>query len=87
LANLDLELYDSTGTFMGSLLDSSLSTLYNYEHIYLQDLAAGNYTFKVSGDSAVDYGFSWRIHPVPEPATVVFLGFGLAGLAARRRRA
>jgi len=81
-----LELYDSTGTFMGSLLDWSLSTVYNTEHIYVQDLAAGNYTFKISGDSAVDYGFSWRIDAVPEPATVVFLGLGLAGLATRRRR-
>jgi hypothetical protein len=82
LANLDLELFDSTG----ALVDSSLSTLYNTEHIYLRDLGPGNYTFRVSGDSAVDYGFAWRIGSVPEPGAVVFLGFGLAGLAIRRRR-
>jgi hypothetical protein len=86
LANLDLELFDSTGTFMGSLLDASLSTVYNYEHIFFKDLGAGSYTFKISGDLAVDYGFSWRIQTVPEPNSVIVLGFGLAGLAARRRR-
>ena len=67
LADLDLELYDSTGSFMGSLLDSSLSTEYNHEHIYLKDLPPGNYTFRISGDLAVDYGFSWRIKAVPDP--------------------
>jgi hypothetical protein len=86
LANLDLELFDSTGTFLGSLVDSSLSTLYNTEHIYQRDLGPGNYTFRVSGDSAVDYGFSWRIGSVPEPGSVVFLGLGFAALAIRRRR-
>lgn len=87
LANLDLELYDSSGSFLGSLVDSSLSELYNYEHIYIEDLAAGSYTFKISGDLAVDYGFSWRINPVPEPGSFALVGFAMLGLAARRRRA
>lgn len=86
LANLDLELYDSTGSFMGTLLDSSVSTLYNLEHIYDYELAAGNYTFRISGDSAVDFGFSWRLNAVPEPTSAVLLGLGLLGLVARRRR-
>jgi hypothetical protein len=63
LANLDLELYDSTGTFLGTLIDSSISTDYNVEHIYMTGLAAGNYTFRISGDQATDFGFAWRVAP------------------------
>lgn len=86
LANLDLELYDSTGTFLGSLVDSSLSTEYNMEHIYLTSLAEGNYTFRITGDSDTDFGFAWRISSVPEPTSGIVLGLGLIGLASRRRR-
>ena len=85
LANLDLELYDSTGTFLGSLVDSSLSTDYNLEHIYLNDLAAGNYTFRISGDLATDFGFAWRISTIPEP-TGGLLVTGLIGIGLLYRR-
>lgn len=86
LANLDLELFDSSGSFLGSLVDSSLSTDYNHEHIYLQNLAAGDYTFRITGDLATDYAFSWRIHAVPEPAAGGLLALLCAGFAVRRRR-
>ena len=86
LANLDLELFDSTGSFLGLIVDSSLSTAYNLEHIYLTDLAAGDYTFKISGDSAVNYGFSWRITTVPEPSSFALFGLVAFGLISRRRR-
>ena len=86
LANLDLELYDSSGTFLGSLLDSSLSTDYNAEHIFMQDLATGSYTFRITGDSATDFGFSWRITAVPEPSSAVLLGLIGLGMMTRRRR-
>ncbi len=84
LANLDLELFDSTGSFLGSLVDSSLSTDYNLEHIYLTDLAAGTYTFRISGDAAADFGFAWRITTIPEPAGSVVLLIGALALIRRR---
>lgn len=86
LANLDLRLYDSTGTFLGTLIDSSLSTDYNTEHIFLEDLAGGSYTFRISGDIATDFGFSWRITAVPEPSSVIVLGIIGLGVMSRRRR-
>lgn len=56
LANLDLELRDSTG----ELIDQSISTVDNVEHIYLTDLAAGDYTLTVSSDMTHEFGLAWR---------------------------
>ncbi len=82
LANLDLALFDSSGT----LVDQSISTDYNLEHIYQPDLAAGDYTLRISGDSATDFGLAWRIQAVPEPSSALFiLGVGLMLVSKRRR--
>ncbi|MFT5301139.1 MAG: hypothetical protein ACI87E_001822 [Mariniblastus sp.] len=88
LADLNLHLFDSSGSFMGNLLDSSDGTDYNNEHIYMQGLAAGDYTFRVSGDSATDFGFAWNVATaaVPEPSSLAILGLIATGLAGRRRR-
>lgn len=86
LANLDLELFDSTGSFLGTLVDSSLSTVYNLEHLYTTDLAAGDYTFRISGDSAVNFGFSWQISSVPEPSAFVLTALVVVGMVSRRQR-
>jgi hypothetical protein len=59
--NLNLQLYDSTTSFMGSLLDQSISTVDNVEHIYVNSLAAGTYTLKVTGVANWDYGLAWRM--------------------------
>jgi len=90
LSNLDLRLYNSTGDFLGSLLQASLSTNYNYEHIYwtLADggLSEGIYTFRISGDSAVNYGFAWRMTAVPEPSgALLVVLFGAIAILNRRR--
>lgn len=58
LANMDLELYDSSG----NIVDSSVSTEYNIEHIYVENLPADVYTLRVVSNSDHDYGFAWRIH-------------------------
>ena len=84
VANLDLLLYDSSGSFMGTLLDSSVSTDYNYEHIYLRGLSAGRYTLRITGGSAVDFGLAWSA--VPEPSGTLICGMLLLGALARRRR-
>ena len=58
LANLSLELLDSSGT----VVDSSVSDVDNVEHVFQQTLAAGIYQLRVSNDngSASDYGLAWR---------------------------
>ena len=60
LGDLNLDFYDSTGSFLGSLIDESKSTVDNVEHIYLQDLPAGTYHLKVSTDTNRDFGLAWR---------------------------
>ena len=60
LQNLDLRFYDSSGSFLGALLDSSVSTVDNVEHIVLNNLGPGVYTLAVSGAASWDYGLAWR---------------------------
>lgn len=87
LADLNLDLFDSTGSFLGSMLDSSNGTDYNNEHIYFQNLSSGDYTFRVSGDLATDFGFSWMVvTSVPEPSSLSVLGLLSLGVLTRRRR-
>ncbi len=60
LANLDLTLYDSSAGFLGTQIDSSVSTIDNVEHLYLTDLGPGTYTLQISTDTARDFGLAWR---------------------------
>ncbi len=62
LANLSLELLDSSGT----IVDSSLSPVDNVEHVFQNALTAGVYQLRVSNDNgfASDYGLAWRGDPV-----------------------
>jgi hypothetical protein len=57
LQNLNLQLFNS----LGGLIDQSISTLDNVEHIYRTNLAAGEYTLKVNGAADWDYGLAWRM--------------------------
>ena len=56
LVNLDLELFDDEG----NVVDASLSTVDNVEHIYVKDLPPGTYDLKLSGDSDSDFALAWR---------------------------
>jgi len=79
LANLDLKLYDSTTSFLGSLLDDesvSVSTVDNVEHIYQTDLAPGRYTLELSADQARDFGLAWRLETSRDIQTGDFDGDG-----------
>ena len=75
--NLNLQLYDSTTSFMGSLLDQSISTVDNVEHIYMNSLAAGTYTLKVSGAANWDYGLAWRMTTAFDEPNADFDGDGV----------
>ncbi len=75
--NLNLQLYNSTASFMGSLLDQSVSTTDNVEHIYLNSLSAGTYTLKVSGAANWDYGLAWRMTTAFDQPNADFDGDGL----------
>ncbi len=72
LANLDLAFYDSTTTFLGTLVDESLSTIDNVEHIYQTGLGPGTYTLKVSGATARDFGLAWRLNTLFDVASADF---------------
>src|SRR5690606_20753444 len=61
LQNLNLQFYNSTNSFMGTLLDQSISAVDNVEHIYLNSLGPGTYTLKVTGAANWDYGLAWRM--------------------------
>lgn len=87
LANLDLRLYDSSSTFMGSLIGESISTVDNVEHLYLLGLATGDYTLAVSSTSgATDYALAWQFTAVPEPSSLAALAIGCIFFLRRRRR-
>jgi len=58
LVNLDLELLDTNG----NVVDASLSTVDNVEHIYIKDLAPGTYDLKLSGDADSDFALAWRLN-------------------------
>lgn len=90
LADMSLRLYDSTGGFLGSLLDSSLSPVDNVEHIYWSTLDPGRYTLQVSSNLSHDYGIAWRVRAIPEPGTWLLLtvacGLMIFGVVRRRRQ-
>ena len=68
LANMGLTLTNS----LGQTVDQSLSTVDNVEHIYLTNLAAGNYTLKISSDTSRDFGLAWRTSTLFDAASADF---------------
>lgn len=88
IADMNLQFFDSSGGFLGSLIDSSVSTVDNVEHIYLTNLSAGTYHLRVSSDSTSDYGLAWRssLSAVPEPGSASVLAALVCGMLFRRRK-
>ncbi len=88
LANLSMRLYNSSDSFLGSLVDASLSPVDNVEHIYISGLSAGTYTLQINTDRATDYGLAWRssLTAVPEPSSLIVLSLGVAGMGVYKRR-
>ena len=78
LDNLDLRLYRANGSFqLGDLLQDSISTLDNVEHIYLRNLTEGTYALQVTSVSGSrQFGLAWSVFGSPSdggslPPTVV----------------
>jgi hypothetical protein len=88
LANLDMRLFDSSDEFLGSLVDASLSSVDNLEHIFTGNLRTGRYTLEISADGATDFGLAWRgsLTAVPEPGMWAGLMLIATGITARRIR-
>lgn len=64
LANLTLKLYQASGFSVGALVDSSMSTVDNLEHIWQPTLAPGRYAIEVTSDtSGTNYGLAWLTVP------------------------
>ncbi len=86
LANLDMQFFDSSDSFLGTLVDASLSPVDNVEYLYLRDLAAGVYTLQISGDGVTDFGLAWHgtLQAVPEPGSWLLLSVAGGALAWRK---
>jgi len=73
LANMDLKLFNSTTSFLGTEIGSSLSLVDNVEHIYLKNLSPGLYTIQVSSNANSAFGLAWNFAAVPEPSCIALL--------------
>ena len=71
LDDLSLKLSDSSSFTAGVVIDESLSTIENVEHIYQEILSSGQYAIEVSSDSTKDYSIAWRATILPNPDITV----------------
>jgi hypothetical protein len=75
----------------GVTIAESMSSVDNVEHIYLTNLAGGDYSLVVtdsSGSGTTDpFGLAWSgVAAVPEPGSMALLGSGIALLLSHRSR-
>lgn len=79
LPNLNLRLYASSNLVAGVILDQSLSTLDNVEHLFQRNLPAGQYLLEVSSDTdAIAYGLAWQVQRGAGPTVTVRMDSGAA---------
>jgi len=88
LGDLNLDFFNANGSSLGNLIDSSLATGGNIEHLYFTSLAEGNYRLRVSSNLTRDFAIAWRgnITAIPEPGSIAILAFGVCALFCRRTR-
>jgi hypothetical protein len=72
LQNLDLRFYNSTG----NLIDESISTVDNVEHLYFTNLGPGAYTLNVNNAAGWDFGLAWRTKTQFDQISADFNGDG-----------
>lgn len=88
LADLDLKLFNVTGTALGAEVDASLSRVDNLEHLYQVTLAPGRYALQVSFyalspiSTATPYALAWRTSPTVTVAASAPIARELDGSAA-----
>lgn len=85
LANLDLRVHNASGFALGTVIDQSVSTVDNVEHVWLPaGLTPGRYAFRVelAGTGEAEFAFAWQtaFAPVPEPGAVLVFAAAVAGL-------
>ncbi|GEP41695.1 hypothetical protein [Brevifollis gellanilyticus] len=62
LANLNLHLRHASGFTVGAVVDESISSIDNVEHLFLRNLPPGEYVLEVSASSnSITYGLSWEV--------------------------
>lgn len=85
VGELHLKLYEADGYVLGNLVDQSISSIDNIQHIWQPLLTSGRYAIEVvSLDSfETDFAVAWSI---PEPSLIVFMATGLSMIFLRRRR-
>jgi hypothetical protein len=68
LADFELRLYQSQGGALGNQIALSDSAIDNVEHLYLENLPAGEYTLTIATDTPSPYAIAWqtRADGVPE---------------------
>lgn len=88
LANLTLALYEAEDFSIGSLVSQSISSIENFQYLYLEGLTAGRYALEIASLDAdlTTYGLSWMLTPVPEPSTLAWLIAIALGLLILRRK-
>jgi len=79
LPNLDLRLYTANAGIPVALVDSSVSTIDNIEHLYRLELPAGEYLLQATSNTLSDYGIAWRATPeaLPPSFTLARGGMGV----------
>jgi hypothetical protein len=61
LANLNLTLRAASALTPGAVIDQSISSVDNVEHLFLRHLSPGQYVVEVTADTgAITYGLSWQ---------------------------
>lgn len=62
LANLNLHLRHANGFTIGAVVDESISSIDNVEHLFFRNLPPGDYVIEVSASSnSIPYGLSWEV--------------------------
>ncbi len=75
LDDLNLRLYDSSTAFLGTEIDSSVSTVDNVEHIYQTNLSPGTYTLELTNltsSGSRDFGLAWRMETLLDVVSADF---------------
>src|SRR5690606_20560105 len=60
-ADMDLVLFKANGATPGDIVDLSISSIDNVEHVYATNLSPGRYVLEVMSDSTWEYALTWDV--------------------------